>query len=61
VMLLHVVLVLIVIGVLLWLVNNFIPMESSIKSLLNIVVFIAVVFWLLSAFGLVNSGPVPQP
>jgi hypothetical protein len=60
-MLLHVVLVLIVIGVLLWLVNNFIPMESSIKSLLNIVVFIAVVFWLLSAFGLVNSGPVPQP
>jgi hypothetical protein len=60
-MLLHVVLVLIVIGVLLWLVNNFIPMESSIKSLLNIVVFIAVVVWLLSAFGLVNSGAVSQP
>ena len=60
-MLLHVVLVLIVIGVLLWLVNNLIPMESSIKSLLNIVVFVAVVLWLLGAFGLVNSSAVPQP
>src|SRR5271163_1419199 len=46
--------VLIVVGVLLWLVNRFIPMQSSIKSL-NGVVVIAVVLWLLNVFGLFNS------
>ncbi|MHB8180333.1 conserved protein of unknown function [Acidithiobacillus ferrivorans] len=50
--LIHVVLVLIVVGVLLWLVNNFIPMASSIKSILNAVVVIVVVLWLLSFFGI---------
>jgi hypothetical protein len=50
--LIHVVLVLIVVGVLLWLVNNFIPMASSIKSILNALVVIAVVLWLLSFFGI---------
>jgi hypothetical protein len=44
--------VLIVVGVLLWLVNRFIPMQSSIKSILNGVVVIAVVLWLLNVFGL---------
>jgi hypothetical protein len=53
--LLQVVLVLIVVGVLLWLVNRFIPMASSIKSLLNAVVVIAVVLWLLNVFGLLSS------
>lgn len=48
--LIHVVLVLIVVGVLLWLVNNFIPMASSIKSILNLLVVIIVVLWLLSVF-----------
>jgi hypothetical protein len=53
--LLQVVLVLIVVGVLLWLVNRFIPMASSIKSILNAVVVIAVVLWLLNVFGLLSS------
>jgi hypothetical protein len=47
--------VLIVVGVLLWLVNRFIPMQASIKSILNGVVVIAVVLWLLNVFGLFNS------
>jgi hypothetical protein len=49
--LVSVVVVLIVVGVLLWLVNRFIPMEGRIKSILNAVVIIAVVLWLLSLFG----------
>ncbi|MFZ0914419.1 MAG: Thivi_2564 family membrane protein [Candidatus Korobacteraceae bacterium] len=52
--LLQVVLVLIVVGVLLWLVDRFIPMASSIKSILNAVVTIAVVIWLLNVFGLMH-------
>ena len=47
--------VLVVVGVLLWLVNRFIPMQSSIKSILNGVVVIAVVLWLLNGFGLFHS------
>jgi hypothetical protein len=47
--------VLIVVGVLLWLVNRFIPMQGSIKSILNGVVVIAVVLWLLNLFGLFHS------
>ncbi len=50
--LVEVVLALIVVGVLLWLINTYIPMASSIKSLLNAVVVIAVVIWLLKVFGL---------
>jgi len=46
------VLVLIVVGVLLWLINRFVPMAGSIKSILNAVVVIAVVLWLLNVFGL---------
>jgi protein-S-isoprenylcysteine O-methyltransferase Ste14 len=53
--LIQVVEVLVVVGVLLWLVNRFIPMQSSIKSILNGVVVIAVVLWLLIAFGLFHS------
>jgi hypothetical protein len=47
--------VLIVVGVLLWLVNRFIPMQASIKSILNGVVVIAVVLWLLNVFGMFHS------
>lgn len=47
--------VLIVVGVLLWLVNNYIPMDGKIKSILNAVVVIVVVLWLLQAFGLLGS------
>ena len=53
--LINLVAVLIVVGVLLWLVNRFIPMAGSIKSILNAVVVIVVVFWLLNIFGLVHS------
>jgi hypothetical protein len=47
--------VLIVVGVLLWLVNRFLPMAGSIKSILNAVVVILVVLWLLNVFGLFHS------
>lgn len=52
--LITVVLTLILVGVLLWLVNSFIPMAGSIKSILNAVVVIAVVIWLLNVFHLLN-------
>jgi hypothetical protein len=50
--LLNIVVVLVVVGVALWLVNNYIPMASSIKTILNVVVVIAVAVWVLQAFGL---------
>ncbi|HTZ47542.1 MAG TPA: Thivi_2564 family membrane protein [Verrucomicrobiae bacterium] len=53
--LLQLLMVLIVVGVLLWLVNTFIPMQSTIKSILNAVVVIGVVLWLLNIFGLFHS------
>jgi hypothetical protein len=52
--LVNVVLTLIVVGVILWLINRFIPMQGTIKSILNAVVVICVVLWLLSAFGLLG-------
>ena len=50
--LVHVVISLIVVGVLLWLVNTYIPMQATMKKILNAVVIIAVVLWLLNGFGL---------
>jgi hypothetical protein len=50
--LLTVLLVLIIAGVLLWLVNTYIPMDRTIKTILNVVVVIIVIVWLLKAFGL---------
>jgi hypothetical protein len=50
--LVNVVLTLLVVGVLLWLINRFIPMQGQIKGILNAVVVIAVVVWLLKVFGL---------
>jgi hypothetical protein len=47
--------ILIVVGVLLWLVNRFIPMQATIKSILNAVVVIAVVLWVLNVSGLLHS------
>ena len=49
-----VIIVLIVVGILLWLVNKFIPMYPTIKTILNVVVVIAVVIWLLQVFGLLD-------
>ena len=53
--LLQVLIVLIVVGVLLWLVNSYIPMQETIKKILNAVVVIALVLWLLNIFGLLDS------
>jgi predicted membrane protein len=50
--LINLVFVLIVVGVALWLINRFIPMASSIKTILNVVVVVAVVVWVLQAVGL---------
>lgn len=53
--LVNIVLLLIIVGVVLWLINSFIPMASSIKSILNAVVVIAVIVWLLNVFGLLTT------
>lgn len=50
-----VLLVLIVIGVLLWLINTYIPMDAKIKNIFNIVVVILVIIWLLRVFGLFDD------
>jgi len=56
------VITLIVVGVLLWLVNTYIPMDGKIKQILNVVVVICVVVWLLSAFGILgHSGDIQVP
>jgi predicted membrane protein len=60
--LLGVVLALIVVGVVLWLINSFIPMQGTIKTILNIVVVIAVILWLLHGFGVLNhAGEIHLP
>jgi len=53
--LLYIVGLLIVVGVLLWLVNTYLPMDPKIKSILNAVVVIAVVIYLLQVFGLLGT------
>ena len=53
--LIHLLFILVVIGILLWLLNTYIPMDRKIKSIINIVVVIAVVLWLLRAFGILGS------
>lgn len=53
--LISIVLVLIIVGVALWLINTYIPMAASIKSILNAVVIICVLVWLLSVFGLIGG------
>lgn len=57
--LLQILMVLIAVGVLLWLVNNFIPMAGSIKSILNAVVVIGVIVWLLNFW--IHSFSFPDP
>jgi hypothetical protein len=50
-----VIVVLVVVGMLLWLINNYLPMDGKIKSILNVVVIIVVIIWLLQAFGILGS------
>lgn len=53
--LIHLVVILIVIGVLLWAVNSYIPMDPKIQMILNVVVVLFLILWLLQAFGLLGS------
>jgi hypothetical protein len=55
--LVQVIVLLIIVGVVLFLINQYIPMAASIKSILNAVVVIAVIIWLLNVFGLLTSTP----
>jgi hypothetical protein len=60
--LLYIVLVLVVVGVVLYAINRFIPMQGTIKTILNWVVVICVILWLLSVFGIIHTGvKIPQP
>jgi hypothetical protein len=54
--LIDIVVVLVVVGLILWLINTYIPMAGGIKSLLNVVVFVVVLIWVLQVFGLI--GPI---
>lgn len=53
--LLNIVLILIIVGILLWLINRFIPMDYKIKMILNVVVVIAVIIWLIRGSGLLGT------
>jgi hypothetical protein len=55
--LIQIVLLLIIAGVVLWLINQYVPMEAFIKSILNPVVVVAVIIWLLNVFGLLSTNP----
>jgi uncharacterized protein YhhL (DUF1145 family) len=52
---------LIVVGLIMWLVNTYVPMAGGIKSLLNVVVFVVVLVWVLQVFGLVGAIPIRIP
>jgi hypothetical protein len=54
----HIIIVLIMIGVLLYLVNAVIPMDGKIKTIVNVIVVIAVILWLCEVFGLLDTGNV---
>jgi hypothetical protein len=53
--LIQLVIVLVVVGVILWVINSYIPMQATIKKILNAVVIVAVVLWLLSIFGIIGN------
>jgi hypothetical protein len=53
--LINLIIILVVVGVILWLINNYIPMDGKIRRILNVVVVIVVILWLLSVFGVIGS------
>lgn len=53
--LIQLVIILVVVGVILWVINSYIPMQDTIKKILNAVVVISVIIWLLSVFGFIGS------
>jgi len=53
--LIQLIIVLVIVGVVLWVINSYIPMQSTIKKILNVVVIIVVILWLLSVFGFIGD------
>lgn len=61
--LINIVVILVIVGLVMWLINTYIPMAAAIKSLLNIVVFVVMLVWVLQVFGVIGSIPgvhIPQ-
>lgn len=54
--LINIIITLVIVGVVLWAINSFIPMAASVKKILNIVVIVVLCFWLLQEFGIID-GP----
>ena len=59
--LIQLIIVLVVMGVLLWAINQYVPMQPPIKTILNIVVIIVICLWLLAAFGILSGGFLSRP
>ena len=55
--LVNIIVILVVVGLVMWLINTYIPMAGAIKSLLNIVVFVVLLIWILQVFGLIGAIP----
>ncbi len=55
--LVNIVVILVVVGLVMWLINTYIPMAAAIKSLLNIIVFVVLLIWILQTFGLIGAIP----
>lgn len=53
--LIHLIIVLVIVGIIMWLINAYIPMDPTIKRILNIAVIIFVLIWLLSAIGVLGT------
>ena len=53
--LINLIIVLVVVGLVLWVINSYIPMQATIKRILNVVMVIAVIIWLLSVFGVIGN------
>jgi hypothetical protein len=53
--LINLLIVLVVVGVILWVINSYIPMQATIKKILNVVVVVAVIIWLLNVFGVIGN------
>ncbi len=51
---------LVIVGVILWLVNTYIPMAAPIKTIINIVVILLVCVWLLRIFGILGPVYIPR-
>jgi hypothetical protein len=53
--LLTIIVTIVIVGVILWAINNFIPMDGKVRSILNVVVVVLLIIWLLQAFGVLGS------